>query len=113
MLTLKSSRIIRILSSNFIMAKIRKHIIIKGRVQGVWFRATIQEHAMACGVRGWVKNTYSGNVEAVFEGDEEDVEKLIRWCRKGPRGAIVNEVKVKTEEYSGEYSTFSVKYSSW
>ena len=95
------------------MAKIRKHVIIKGRVQGVWFRATIQERALARGVTGWVKNTYDGYVEAVFEGDAEEVEKLVRWCHKGPPGAIVKEVQVKTEVYTGEYSAFLIEYSRW
>ena len=95
------------------MAKIRKHVIIKGRVQGVWFRATIQERALACGATGWVKNTYNGYVEAVLEGDGGEVEKLIRWCYKGPPGAIVKGVQVKTEVYTGEYSTFLIKYSRW
>jgi acylphosphatase len=60
------------------MANIRKHVIIKGRIQGVWFRATTQEHALSYGLTGWVKNTWDGNVEAVFEGEEENEQ--IRAC---------------------------------
>jgi len=52
------------------MANVRKRVIIKGRVQGIWFRATTQEHALASGLTGWVKNTWDGDVEAVFEGEQ-------------------------------------------
>ncbi len=62
------------------MANIRKHVIIKGRVQGVWFRATTQEHALSCGLTGWVKNTRDGNVEAVFEGEEENEQFKACWA---------------------------------
>lgn len=93
------------------MARIRKHAIIKGLVQGVWFRATTQEQALAHHVNGWVKNTYDGNVEAVFEGEAENVEKVIQWCQQGPSGARVKEVEVETEEYKGDFSTFSIKRS--
>ncbi|UCH94651.1 MAG: acylphosphatase [Candidatus Aminicenantes bacterium] len=95
------------------MAKVRKHVIIKGLVQGVWFRATTQDQALAHQVTGWVKNTSDGNVEAVFEGEVEDVEKVIQWCHQGPSGARVKDVEVETEEYKGEYSTFSIKSSYW
>lgn len=95
------------------MAKVRKHVIIKGFVQGVWFRATTQEQALAHHVNGWVKNTSDGNVEAVFEGEADDVEKVIQWCHRGPGGASVTGVDVETEKYKGEYSTFSIERSSW
>ena len=93
------------------LAKVRKYAIIKGLVQGVWFRASTQEQALAHHVTGWVKNTYDGNVEAIFEGEAEKVEKVIQWCHKGPIGSNVEEVEVETEEYQGEYSTFSIKRS--
>ena len=95
------------------MAKVRKHAIIKGRVQGVWFRATTQEQALAHHVKGWVMNTSDGHVEAVFEGEAENVEKVIQWCHQGPIGASVKEVVVETEEYTGEFDTFSIKRSFW
>lgn len=91
------------------MAKVRKHVIVKGRVQGVWFRATTQEQAFAYGVTGWVRNVWNGNVEAVFEGDVKDVERVIQWCHNGPPYARVKEVEVEAEEYTGEFSTFSVR----
>ncbi len=95
------------------MPKVRKRVIVKGRVQGVWFRATLQEKAFAHNVTGWVKNNYDGSVEAVLEGEKENTEKIIKWCHRGPRGSIVDEVEVKVEEYTGEFSTFSIKYNRW
>lgn len=95
------------------MAKVRKHAIIKGIVQGVWFRATTQEQAMAHNVTGWAKNTFEGNVEVVFEGEADDVEKVIQWCHHGPAGASVKDVEVETEEYKGEFAAFSIKRSYW
>ena len=92
---------------------VRKHVTVKGWVQGVFFRATVRERALAGGLTGWVENTLNGNVEAVVEGDEEELAKLIRWCHKGPPGAVVKEVRVRTEEYTGEFSTFSIKYRGW
>ena len=95
------------------MANVRRHVIIKGRVQGVWFRASTQDQAMASDLTGWVKNTWDGSVGAVFEGEEESVEKVIKWCHRGPPGAFVKEVQVTTEEYTGEFSTFSIEYNRW
>ena len=93
------------------LAKVRKHAVIKGFVQGVWFRATTQEQALDHYVSGWVKNTFDGHVEAVFEGEEEEVDKVIQWCHQGPAGASVQEVEVENEEYKGEFATFSIKRS--
>jgi acylphosphatase len=95
------------------LAKVRKHAMIKGFVQGVWFRATTQEQALSHQVSGWVKNTSDGHVEAIFEGEEEKVDKVIQWCHQGPAGASVQEVDVETEEYKGEFATFSIKRSYW
>ena len=90
------------------MAKIRRHVIIRGRVQGVWFRASTQDEAKANNVTGWVKNTFRGHVEAVFEGNMEDVEKVIQWCHKGPELARVDDVEITSAPYTGEFSSFSV-----
>ncbi len=67
-------------------------LIIKGRVQGVFFRATSKEIADKTGVKGWVKNTPEGDVEAVVTGTEEDVQQFIQWCKKGPPGSKVTDV---------------------
>ena len=91
------------------MAKVRKHVVMQGLVQGVWFRATTREQALANHVKGWVRNVYNGDVEAVFEGEEEDVTQVLQWCYKGPPYARVLKVEVKTETHTGEFSTFSVR----
>jgi len=62
------------------MANIREYVITKGQVQGVWFRATTQEHALSCGLTGWVKKTWDGNEEAVFEGEEENEQFRACWA---------------------------------
>jgi acylphosphatase len=95
------------------MAKVRRRIVIRGRVQGVFFRVTTRERAAVWGVAGWVRNTADGSVEAVLEGEEASVEKLVRWCRKGPSGALVTGVDVIPERYTGEFSTFSIEHSYW
>jgi len=66
--------------------------VITGRVQGVWFRASMREKAAQYGVDGWVRNTDDGSVEAVVQGDEESVTRLVEWTRVGPPGARVSSV---------------------
>ena len=82
----------------------RRHIFVSGRVQGVTFRASTRRKAQELGVGGWVKNLPDGRVEAVFEGDEEDVKKMVEWCHKGPRLARVEDVEVEEENPKGEDS---------
>ena len=77
---------------------IRRHVVIHGRVQGVFFRDTARRMAQSRDVAGWVRNTPEGTVEAVFEGAPRAVEDLVRWCREGPRGAAVERVEVSEEE---------------
>jgi acylphosphatase len=77
---------------------IRRRVVVHGLVQGVFFRDTIRRHADRRGVAGWVRNNPDGSVEAVFEGEEEAVERLIDVCREGPRGARVDSVDVLREE---------------
>lgn len=89
---------------------VRAHVFIEGRVQGVFYRANTYEEARRLNINGWVKNCRDGRVEAVFEGKREDVEKIIKWCHKGPPGAIVRDVKVIWEETEGEYPNFSIRY---
>lgn len=90
------------------MAKVRAHLIIEGIVQGVFFRAHTREQADSNSVHGWVRNRPDGTVEAVFEGDEESVKKLIEWCHKGPSEAVVKNVKIDWERYKGEFKNFAV-----
>jgi acylphosphatase len=92
------------------MEKVRVQVIIEGRVQGVFFRHHTQETAFTLGVKGWVKNRRDGRVEAVFEGDRNQVEQIIQWCHRGPSEAKVTKVYVSWEIYAGEFEGFSVTY---
>jgi acylphosphatase len=91
-------------------SNVRAHVIISGRVQGVFFRAETQQTALRLGVCGWVRNRPEGTVEAVFEGDSQLVEKAIEWCRQGSPMARVAEVKVQMQDYTGEFDDFSITY---
>ena len=92
------------------MGKTRVHIFVTGRVQGVFFRSETQRTAHRYNLTGWVKNLHDGRVEAVIEGEEQDVEKMILWCHKGPPYAMVNAVEVSAENYTGEFNSFSITY---
>jgi acylphosphatase len=76
-------------------------VTVSGRVQGVFFRETMRRRAESSGLAGWVQNTPDGSVEAVFEGEQRPVERLVDWCREGPRGARVEWVNVASEEPEG------------
>ena len=79
----------------------RRHVVIYGFVQGVGFRFGVERAASSRGVSGWVRNRADGAVEAVFEGAPEDVEALVEFCRRGPRGAVVERVEVGEESPEG------------
>jgi acylphosphatase len=74
------------------------HLRIKGKVQGVFFRASAKETADKLGVKGWVKNTWDEDVEAMATGNEEAVKKFIEWCWMGPRRAVVQDVIITPAE---------------
>ncbi|MDI6744515.1 MAG: acylphosphatase [Thermodesulfovibrionales bacterium] len=92
------------------MPNTRAHLLISGRVQGVFYRAFTEDAAQLLGLKGWVKNRSDGNVEAVFEGKKEDIESAIHSCYKGPPAAKVNNIEVKWEDFKNEFDTFSVRY---
>lgn len=77
---------------------VRRRVLISGRVQDVFFRDSTKREAERAGVAGWVRNTSDGRVEAVFEGDQDAVERLVTWCRKGPDSADVARVEAYDEE---------------
>ncbi|MFC6862602.1 acylphosphatase [Halomicroarcula sp. GCM10025817] len=83
------------------MARTRAHVLVSGRVQGVYFRATTREAAQDQGIDGWVKNLEDGRVEAVFEGDEADVEAMVEFCHEGSNRANVTDVEVTYEDPDG------------
>jgi acylphosphatase len=88
----------------------RVRVTISGKVQGVFFRARTEETAISLNLTGWVRNLNNGNVEAVFEGEEENIERMLSWCRQGPRFANVKQVDSVEEPYSGEFDQFSIRY---
>jgi acylphosphatase len=90
--------------------KIRAHVLISGRVQGVWYRASTRDKAEQLGLTGWVKNTFGGNVEAVFEGEKSAIKEMIAWCHKGPTLANVTDVKVDYEKSTSEFEGFDIIY---
>jgi acylphosphatase len=87
---------------------IRRRVVVRGTVQGVFFRASCQREAAARRVAGWVSNRPDGAVEAVFEGDNAAVEALVDWSSHGPPHATVEDLEVSDEEPQG-LSGFSVR----
>jgi acylphosphatase len=90
--------------------KIRAHVFVTGRVQGVYFRQNTKQVATRHGIAGWVRNLDDGRVEAIFEGDETSINEVIEWCHVGPPKAQVDDVTVKFEKYAGEFADFDVNY---
>jgi acylphosphatase len=80
----------------------RAVVVVRGSVQGVFFRAEARDRARSLGVAGWIRNARDGTVEAAFEGDSANVESMVDWCRRGPAGARVEEVEVAWVEPEGE-----------
>lgn len=87
----------------------RLHAIISGRVQGVGFRAFVQNNAASLGLNGWVRNRPEGTVEVTAEGPRADLEKLLRALHRGPGTASVHEVEVNWKQATGEFERFRVK----
>ncbi len=90
-------------------ARARAHVTIRGRVQGVGFRYAAAAEARAAGVAGWVRNLDSGEVEAVFEGTQPRVDAMVRWCREGPPGAWVQDVRVTWDEPPEGLAEFAIR----
>ncbi len=90
--------------------KARAHVYVSGRVQGVFFRAETADFARRLGLAGWVRNLPDGRVEALFEGEKEDIEKAVEFCRRGPPGAYVSDFGVQWGEWTGEFRDFRVTH---
>lgn len=86
----------------------RAEVTVRGMVQGVFFRVETRDRARSLGLSGWVTNAPDGTVQAAFEGDEERVESMVDWCRRGPPGASVGGVDVTWVEPQGEQG-FSIR----
>jgi acylphosphatase len=80
----------------------RARVVVRGFVQGVYFRGETSDRARSLGVAGWVRNRPDGTVEAVFEGPAERVESMVAWCKRGPTGARVDDVAVEWLPAEGE-----------
>jgi acylphosphatase len=85
------------------------HLIVLGRVQGVFYRASCQEVAQRLGLTGWVKNLPDGSVEVLAQGEKEKIEKLIEWCKKGPPGAKVSGLKIDWQIIVQQISSFNIE----
>ena len=83
---------------------IRRRVIVRGSVQGVWYRHSCKREATTAGVAGWIQNNDDGSVEAVLEGEAAAVDRVVSWMRMGPEGAIVSEVEITDEPPQGEPS---------
>jgi acylphosphatase len=87
----------------------RVRLRIRGRVQGVAFRAYATEEALRRGVKGWVRNCPDGSVELVAEGNRREVDELVAWCRQGPPSARVDHMDVQPEDFKAKFRDFRVK----
>lgn len=85
------------------------HVLIKGKVQGVFFRAFTKRNADNLGVKGWVKNLETGDVEAELQGSEEAVNELIKKLRQGPLGARVDNLKAVENKKQEDYENFEIR----
>ena len=86
------------------------HVLISGRVQGVFFRLSTKQKAEQLGLKGWVRNKPDGNVEAIFEGPEEIINEVIEWCHRGPPLSKVTNVEIKKQKTTNAFEDFSIRY---
>jgi acylphosphatase len=86
----------------------RAEVVVRGAVQGVFFRVETRDRARSLRLAGWVRNAPDGSVEAAFEGEDERVESMVEWCRRGPRGARVDDLEVTWTEVQSE-DGFSIR----
>ncbi len=96
---------------NTMTTNVRAHVLVSGRVQGVFFREETRRAADRLKVNGWVRNRSDGTVEALFEGTEQAVNAAIAWCRDGSPSAEVADVRVSREPYAGDLDGFVIKKS--
>jgi acylphosphatase len=92
------------------MAKQRVHLFIKGKVQGVFFRQAMKVTAKKNHVLGWVKNLKDGRVEAIVEGEDLNVSRVVEWCHAGPANARVEDIEIRNEKFKEEFTKFEVLY---
>jgi len=90
----------------------RVHLLITGRVQGVWYRASTRAEAQRLGLGGWVRNLADGRGEAMAEGERATLDALVTWCRRGPRLASVKDVVTTWAVAGGDFTVFEVRANS-
>jgi len=90
------------------MAQKQIHLVVRGRVQGVFYRASAQREAKRLGVTGWVKNRPDGSLEIVAEGEEDQVKDFLAWAQHGPSTARVDKVETRWRSYTGEFAEFRI-----
>ncbi|MBN1960847.1 MAG: acylphosphatase [Deltaproteobacteria bacterium] len=86
----------------------RVNIIVTGRVQGVFFRASALEQAQSYGIKGWVQNLPDSSLEIEAEGPRYALEEFIKWCKHGPPDAFIKEVFIRWGKYQNEFTTFRI-----
>jgi acylphosphatase len=91
------------------MANKAVQLIVRGRVQGVYFRASAQRECRRLGATGWVKNRSDGNVEMLVEGDENVIRDVMAWAQRGPSASRVEYVDVRWKSYTGEFDDFEIR----
>ena len=92
------------------MKQQRVHLLVSGKVQGVFFRQALKVVAKKNNVSGWVRNLKDGRVEAILEGDNKSVNSVIEWTSIGPANSHIDDIEVINEEFKNEFSTFEVLY---
>ncbi len=88
----------------------RAHLVIEGKVQGVFYRASAKEKADSLGLGGYIRNLTNGSVEVIAEGKHEDINQLIEWCLTGPANARVTDIKITFSPPIGEFNNFHIQY---
>lgn len=92
------------------MKMARVHVHVSGRVQGVCFRMETKQAALERNLTGWVRNLPDGRVEALFEGPEHSTTSMVKWCAHGPMHAVVEDISIVPEPYSGQFDGFDIRY---
>ncbi len=92
------------------MTNQRVRLFVTGKVQGVFFRQALKVMAKKNNVFGWVRNLRDGRVETVIEGEDVNVSHLVEWCHAGPANARVEDLEIRNEKFTGEFSKFDVLY---
>ena len=92
------------------MKNARVHLVVEGRVQGVWYRDSTRLKATELEIKGWVKNRSDGTVEIVAEGHESDIRKFVEWCHEGPPYAVVGKITETSQEFRNEFDSFNIVF---